>query len=380
MVYVADAESDEASAINRALPISKSIPASIQPLSYYPQYASLSPEQRRCYLEWLRANRNDENPAKREFGYLFLFFYGVERRLLLENSQDRNLLRAVADLMERYSPYGRSNSLPSYTTQLLHFWAAKQGAEVYRELCPWIMSLRHGNTGYDEINIVLADLLRTQMPMPSEIAFILAARHELSRQSVVLERVPDEFRKLFETRYNQKFSDGLMLRCGKATTEIEYRPASPTLLSLAQTQQGRHLFTISIPNVLATRSQFIVLSELWNSCIDDFGAYSRQKGKSGGESDHKAHAALPAELRTSIKHPLHEKWLELILSAGLEDGWKHVGLFVLMIQIRSILSKTPQRREQYVLESAACWPKIVKMMISSNAIHQQKLTCFNRHC
>jgi hypothetical protein len=46
---------------------------------YYPTYAGLSPEQKWIYLSWLR----DVVKPPSDIGYLFIYYYGLERQLLI---------------------------------------------------------------------------------------------------------------------------------------------------------------------------------------------------------------------------------------------------------------------------------------------------------
>jgi hypothetical protein len=48
-------------------------------LGYWPYYSQIPPSSRAAYLEWLAGGRVDRNI---NIGYVFLFFYGIERRLL----------------------------------------------------------------------------------------------------------------------------------------------------------------------------------------------------------------------------------------------------------------------------------------------------------
>ena len=48
-------------------------------MDYWPSYSHLAPESRAAYLDWLAAGR----PGGAHIGYVFLFFYGIERRVLL---------------------------------------------------------------------------------------------------------------------------------------------------------------------------------------------------------------------------------------------------------------------------------------------------------
>ena len=49
-------------------------------LPYWPHYIDISPEQRFVYLNWLR---NIEQPI--DMGYIFLYYYGLEKHLLIGN-------------------------------------------------------------------------------------------------------------------------------------------------------------------------------------------------------------------------------------------------------------------------------------------------------
>jgi hypothetical protein len=71
-------ESDDPSTIFLKLPIKKPTrPDSIEPPGYYPSYATLRPEQRWVYLNWLQ-----DVTEEVDIGYVFTYYYGLERQLL----------------------------------------------------------------------------------------------------------------------------------------------------------------------------------------------------------------------------------------------------------------------------------------------------------
>jgi hypothetical protein len=74
----------EPSAIITSLSVGRMAAHPLQDFGYYPSYENLTAEQRRCYLEWLAAGREDADPSQRSLGYVFMFFYGLERRILTE--------------------------------------------------------------------------------------------------------------------------------------------------------------------------------------------------------------------------------------------------------------------------------------------------------
>lgn len=75
---------DEPSTIYTALPIRRPAnPELIPQPNYYPTYAELSPEQKWVYLNWLM---NITQPIN--IGYVFLYYYGLERQLLTGEFDD----------------------------------------------------------------------------------------------------------------------------------------------------------------------------------------------------------------------------------------------------------------------------------------------------
>ena len=71
-------ESDDPSTIFLNLAIKKPTrPDNIEPLGYYPSYANLKPEQRWVYLNWLQ-----DVTEEVDIGYVFTYYYGLERQLL----------------------------------------------------------------------------------------------------------------------------------------------------------------------------------------------------------------------------------------------------------------------------------------------------------
>jgi hypothetical protein len=70
--------------VNPALPIGRH-PGNVsgRGVPYYPSYTTLDSDSRRTYLTWLASGR--DNPQT-YIGYIFLYFYGLERRLFLDHA------------------------------------------------------------------------------------------------------------------------------------------------------------------------------------------------------------------------------------------------------------------------------------------------------
>ena len=80
-------------------------------LGYYPRYQGLWPTQRAKYLAWLASGLTE--PLD-DIGYAFLYFYGLERRLLLDRADLSPIVKEVVRLLETYteSPIVRWLSQP----------------------------------------------------------------------------------------------------------------------------------------------------------------------------------------------------------------------------------------------------------------------------
>ena len=72
-------------------------------MSYWPSYSDIDPGCRATYLEWLANGRRDPDI---DIGYVFLFFYGLERRVFFDaqhsstaRSEIPKLLNEVEELL-----------------------------------------------------------------------------------------------------------------------------------------------------------------------------------------------------------------------------------------------------------------------------------------
>lgn len=350
MIYISDGQAGiaEASTINLQLPIGRS--GNGTPLNYYPNYAFITPEQRYTYLEWLAAGRKDTNPEKRELGYVFLFFYGLERRLLLDKVPDQEVVAELVRLLDHYGPYTHSRSLHSYTSQLIHFWGYQQGLDYYSQLLDWMKTLPISLISEDDLAITLSSFAQTEQLIPPELAYEAASHSFEARRSIVVSRVNKEFRSLFAKRYAEQFSQGFKLNPPKRIGTLYYRPASPTLL------YDRNAFYIKVPDIDSFRPQFKPLTKIWNSCVDDLSGYSRAKSKGSNASGKlKAFLALPEELRAGSSHPLTEEWTEILSGARKGTGCSllEIGTVAHLVDLqhRETLTPTQSREVAQAIES-----------------------------
>jgi hypothetical protein len=114
-------------AINPKLPASRGegdVAGSSMP--YWPSYASITPQARRAFLNWMNGGRKD--PAC-GIGHVFIFFYGLEHRMFLENGGGTPEA-LVAEVKRLLLIYGSNKSFQQYATKFLGYALVAAGVPL----------------------------------------------------------------------------------------------------------------------------------------------------------------------------------------------------------------------------------------------------------
>lgn len=281
-------------------------------VGYWPWYSRIDPFHRHAYLSWLASERSLLPPLD---GLLFLYFYGIERRLLVDGADRSWALREVVRLRRLDAPRvgtREGRSFRGYSAGLLWFELARTPEQFDPAGFERVVSLTE-RWMPELLTAPLAWLASTGSRLPTSLARAIAEADPASQRSVVTKRVPEEFTELFEGRYLDTFGgEGLELRISKRDTWHTYRPASGGL------QEVR----VRVPNPMGIRSQFKKLPEVWNSCIADLRKLSRVSLSMGsGDLTVAAWEAMPAELRADVDHPLADEVTSLLAGHAVdEDG------------------------------------------------------------
>lgn len=258
-------------------------------MSYWPSYRTITPEARRAYLQWLAGGRRQ--PA--DVGYVFLFFYGLERRALIDAPVD---IKAKADLpsikaeVERLLMlYGDNNSFRGYATSFLaHLDAGSLEPQSYLNE-PGMYS----SAGYElpmPLRIALGQMAVDRYPLTASWALAWAlCDPNISRRTPVT-RCPEQFAFLFKHEFAKRYPNGILLAQNKTKLKISYRPASAGL-SIPAVAVG------DLPDVAATSGTRNKLQVIVEDCTSTLDAYSRYLGRNPEAADSlEAILQLPAEL------------------------------------------------------------------------------------
>lgn len=326
----------DASLIDSSLPISRS-GGYVQPLPYWPNFYDSSASQRGVYLDWLVGGRCDPNV---ELGYVFIYFYGLERRVIV----DRDDYVVIANELMRLLPiYGSSNSFRNYTTRLMWlamFLHSREG-NIGNQLLERAISATTRWTD-DLLEYLLAILHHSDNVIPSQIAIVIAQNDHRSTNSVIVRRHEQQFNQLFLAKYKACFPDGFLLEKSKRPKRVPYHPASATLMRDNRWQNQLP----QLPDVLKITSQFKPLVEIWESCIHELKDFNRLHRKADGKMTSEVYEALPPELRED-DHPEYDSWIQLWERNANGEGWPIVPISELAklkeIEPRKRLTKTQSR-------------------------------------
>ena len=253
-------------------------------LDYWPSYQGLDPRARATYISWLEGGRDDRAIP---VGYVFVFFYGLEQRLLLDDSRDE-APPILAETRRLLALHGDNHSFRSYAGRLLALSALYEDqddapptaacAQNYDLEIPLDVRVRLGRRLRDGKAFDADDALRWVLALPD-----------------VYLRTPgqrcfEELRALWSLRFAARYPEGLTIRRPRATLKHEYRAASGKFTASLDVGE--------LPDVSGTMGVLGPLRALLELCMEDLSQFSRLLGREPeARGMLRADLLLPAELR-----------------------------------------------------------------------------------
>lgn len=196
-------------------------------LGYWPSYESIEPGARRAYLNWLAQGRNHPDAL---IGYVFLFFYGLERRVLVD-AKDSEEAKAelpliVEELDRLIALYGSKNaSFYNYAYELREWVYAllRENKSYLLPLPTYPKSSKHFPV---KIVIALGQAARDKVPVPAEVALGWAFHHPDIKIKPAALQNQDKFLGIFRLLYKKEFGEGLMWPRSSRSHEVTYAASS----------------------------------------------------------------------------------------------------------------------------------------------------------
>jgi uncharacterized tellurite resistance protein B-like protein len=282
-------------------------------MHYWPSYSTIDPTSRAAYLHWLSSGRKDPSAA---IGYVFLFFYGIERRVLVDAQTSEQAKAEVDGLLAEVERllgiYGRNGSFHGYASSFLSV-----ARLLHRPIDPATLEPPRSWNGWDvplSLKIALGAFAAEGKPIPPQWAYSwVLFSPEISLRTPG-QRCPDEFAELFRIRYLEAFSgEGLKVRSNKTPIKAEYRPASPSFLGSVS------LSLSTLPDVFGLAGPVRKLREIVDRTLQDLDVYSRWVGRTADTNSPAALSLLPPELargRQSAEARGFVAWIEERLAGG----------------------------------------------------------------
>lgn len=277
LLYVGDVlgsyDAQEPSLINPKLRIAKSyVDVQERLMPYWPSYHSISPEARRGYLQWLAGGRND---PEADTGYVFLFFYGLERRALLDGQGDSTasaeIPTIITEVHRLLAIYGDNRSFRGYANGFLsHIAGSASDPNLYLGRPPEVAPI-----GYEmplPLRIALGQHAVNKHPMDADWGHAWALGDPNISKRTPVTRCSDVFASLFKLRYDSFHPKGLILPQNKTKLKASYRPASAVLRVPATAIDD-------LPDVMATSATRKMIQLLVEVCTTELEPYSRYLGR-----------------------------------------------------------------------------------------------------
>ena len=255
-------------------------------LNYWSKYESIFKKCRGALLNWLSSERNNPDIP---IGYIFIYFYGLERRIIVDSIDgkvdDFEFKNIFEEIIRLKNIYGTSISFLSYTIRLLEIMCVLRPEIVLN------MDLEK-NPKKDSILLKynLAKAVNKGEPISEHLALAwlkFSPEYSLKKPA---RRCTYEFNQLFSRTYTKKHIDGIIIKPNKTRLKIEYRPANPTLLHIKVPHED-------LPDPSSLKSPINKLITIAEECTKALEAYSRYLSKPNtSRTDIAAILLLPNEL------------------------------------------------------------------------------------
>ncbi|QRG04464.1 TerB N-terminal domain-containing protein [Xanthobacter dioxanivorans] len=292
MIYVGGAASTamhgdpDNCVVDPRLPLGENVDRPGGAMPPWPSYGGIQPRERRTYLEWLAGGRCDPEIG---IGYVFLFFYGLERRYFIEGARQEH--RALADEVRRLLEiHGRHGAFRGHARRFLDALDVLHATDQHPALSP------QPAAGYD-ISLLARRRLGRKLAHGEPLAagdaltWHLALPDTRLRPSIA--RCFDAFVALWTLGFAERYPAGLKVSAPPIPLKLSYRAASGAF--------GGEVDILvdgaPVPDIAAVRASLGGLRDLADACTEALEPYARLLARNPALRDTpEAVVLLPPEL------------------------------------------------------------------------------------
>ena len=306
-------------------------------MPYWPGYSDISPQCRATYLGWLARGRAD---ASYNPGYMFLYFYGLERRFFVDQS-NADAQDIVDEVRRLCSLYPDNHSVRRYLGEFLDI--AMLAETEFEALEP--VFERQGWELPFSLKYAIGARLDKGEQLGADWVLSWFICHPETNLRTPATRCREEFLTLFRMRFDERFPGGLKVNKPRKTLKATYRAASSEFEgTINPTADGK-----PVPDITGLRKPVEIAQEIADEVMDALDKLSRYLGRNpDGRGSVEAHALLPAELWQAFPSEEMDN-LRAWVNGIMEDG----GLVPLANVIERLEGERPQKIGKRQLTSAA---------------------------
>ena len=295
-------------------------------VSYGCSYNDISPESRAAYVKWLAGDRGG---SEVHMGYVFLYFNGIERRLLVDDENgvipghERDAL--ILELRRLKNLYGYDRYFDGYVTNLLsHVWVLNHQNDSVRPSYDLLVAEKEFTSAFE---FLLSSAIKNGGPVDSELALAWVKNHPDFSLRTPARRCEREFDALFKLRYGNEFGDGMEIETKTTSLQLRYCPANSSL-------RGYQGIKLDLPDVSYLKRPVKKLMDLAESCTNEIDSFSRFVGGPGNFPDSlHAISLLPDDLVTLFSYARLNRlraWMEAQVSesgglVSMKSILRHLG-------------------------------------------------------
>ena len=277
--------------INPSLKIASSRVSTDVDTGSWPSYTDITPEHRRTYLNWLSTGKRD---TRFPIGYAFLYFYGLERRLLVDNPRPGDEVLLVEEVKRLRNLYAWNHSFDHYCKALLDIIELRRMSAGPSGLDTWAPDPNAISPDMPlplRMKLAIYSATGTSLNFEHAMAGMLSLDLEGMQYTTAMARTRPEFIELVRRRFAKKFPDGFRLQDRKdSTLALDYRAASEHL-DVAVRVEG--IDRLPDPTTL----NWTRMSELCTKAAEDLEPYAKVVAKNRTRTTSlRASLLLPPEL------------------------------------------------------------------------------------
>ena len=277
-----------------------------QGMDYWPNYSTIDRRSRATYLDWLSGGRSD---TRYDVGYVFLYFYGLERRVFVDEADSQERDDIVAEVRRLLEIYGYNNSIRRY---LGAFIDATNLLGSRHNLMPVFE-----HDGYEvpaSALLALGRMAASSEPLTADWLLSWYLCHPETSMRTPAKRAFPEFREYFRYLFDQEFPNGLKLRVPKRRLKLMYHASSGNFAINLSDNLGE------VPDVSSLSSPLSIARAIADKASDALDKYSRYLGRNPeGRGTIEAHALLPEAIWSRFPCPEKEElriWVANQVEAG----------------------------------------------------------------